>query len=294
MIRCLNLDSMFIPVPYPEIRFEQLKFSGGEMHIKLNNRVDYKQVEKVIITHRVNSMDDFMMIMLAKNALYNKGIRVFDLIMPYMPYARQDRVCAPGDAFSLKVFSMMLNTARFNNIHVLDAHSNITSKMISYGDYYNHSNYKYVLQAVQKLDLEDLYLISPDKGAEAKARNLYYKINGEGEYFNDLLYCEKTRDPITGKLYGFDVGSWDLKGVPCLIVDDICDGGGTFLGLAEELKKQGAGDLYLFVTHGIFSKDLKSLGNIFKHIYTTNSINDIDVFYEDGSIVRVVKYKIEI
>lgn len=54
-----------------------------------------------------------------------------------------------------------------------------------------------------------------------------------------------------------------------LIVDDICDGGGTFVGLAKELRAAGATRVYLYVTHGIFSKRLPLEG--IDHVYTTDS-----------------------
>jgi len=281
---------MFIPVPYPEIDFDSFKFSGGEMHIRVNNNIDYSKVERVIITHRVNSMDDFMLVMLAKNALHNKGIKEFDLIMPYMPYGRQDRVCSSGDAFSLKVFAMMLNTARFDTIHTIDRHSKVISNVLNYKTKSN-TNKQYVHQAVNYINKHDLVLISPDDGARRKSVDLFLS----EIRFNNLVCCKKTRNPETGKLSGFIVPTKDLKGKPCIIVDDICDGGGTFLGLAEELKKKNAGDLYLFVTHGIFSKGFDQLCNTFEHIFTTNSIKDLDNSLSDYATPRnwLTQYKIQ-
>ncbi len=97
---------------------------------------------------------------------------------------------------------------------------------------------------------------------------------------NDLgidtfVKCEKHRNTSTGQLSGFEAYCDDLKGQPCIIVDDICDGGGTFLGIAEELKKKNAGDLYLVVSHGIFSKGLKDLASTFNAIFTTNSFRNV-------------------
>lgn len=91
------------------------------------------------------------------------------------------------------------------------------------------------------------------------------------EKYFDVLHAEKERDPKTGKLSGFLVPERkEFKSNSVLIVDDICDGGGTFLGLAPELYDL---DLYLYVTHGIFSKGLTDLSKSFKHIYTTDSFN---------------------
>jgi len=61
-----------------------------------------------------------------------------------------------------------------------------------------------------------------------------------------------------------------------LIVDDICDGGGTFLGLGEELKKKNAGPLFLAISHGIFSKGFDELVKVYEQIFTTDSFRTID------------------
>jgi ribose-phosphate pyrophosphokinase len=113
-------------------------------------------------------------------------------------------------------------------------------------------------------------LISPDGGALKKI----YKVS---EFLGgiEVVECSKSRDVKTGKLSGFKVYADDLEGKDCLIVDDICDGGGTFIGLADELKKKNAGKLYLAVSHGIFNKGFESL-TVFDKIFTTNSFKDFD------------------
>ena len=91
-----------------------------------------------------------------------------------------------------------------------------------------------------------------------------------------MVECSKKRDIKTGKLSGFTVYADDLEGNTCVIVDDICDGGGTFNGLAQELKKKNCGKLILIVTHGIFSKGFEQLAKSFDHVYSTASFTDIE------------------
>lgn len=271
-VRALNLDGMFIPVPAPEIEFDLFKFSGGELNIKLNSYINYSDVDKVVITHRVKNMDDLMAILIAKNALEIKGISEFDLIMPYIPYARQDRQCFDGESFTLKVFTSLLNTANFNTVYCLDAHSNVAPALIN--NCVNLSSERYVLAGLLDIlvteAMSSILLVSPDSGANHKSNDLFKSGRFEG-----LVKCDKKRDS-SGNLSGFEVFASNLNGMPCFISDDICDGGGTFLGLAKELKKKNAGNLYLFVTHGIFSKGLEELSGEFKRIYTTNSFSDLD------------------
>jgi len=92
----------------------------------------------------------------------------------------------------------------------------------------------------------DPIVVIPDAGAAKKA---YSWLDGR-----TVVQALKRRDVRTGALSGFEVLADDLGGRPCIIIDDICDGGGTFLGLAAELQKANAGPLTLAVTHGLFTK----------------------------------------
>ena len=72
-----------------------------------------------------------------------------------------------------------------------------------------------------------------------------------------------------------------MDGKDAIIVDDICDGGKTFIELAKVLKQKNVGKIYLVITHGIFSQGFEGLASYVSGIYTTNSVKDI----EDGEIV---------
>lgn len=264
MTRSLNIDSLFVPVPASEIEHHIFRFPGGEYHIKLNEKIDYGQVTRVVITNRFDNMGELMKVAIAKDALERRGIKKFDLVMPYIPYARQDRVCEKYESFTLKVFTDFLNSLNFDVVHVMDPHSDVAPALINNCNII--SNIEYVARAL--VDISDLcYLIIPDTGATKKAQALQKSLN-----FKDAVQCNKIRDTKTGDLTGFKVYDYLHFGdAPCIIVDDICDGGGTFIGLAEKLKEYNAGDLYLFVTHGIFSKGFEELLKFFTKIYYTNS-----------------------
>jgi ribose-phosphate pyrophosphokinase len=275
MIRAINLDSMFVPTSFPEIEFKLIKFSGGELQPRVNKYIDYTKVEKVIITHRIRSGNDFLLIALVKNALMLYGITHFDLIIPYLPYARQDRVASPGESYALEVYANLINSLQFDNVRILDVHNpSKTAELIN--NLTNKSNEQFVQAAINHYNSnytnKNLILIAPDKGSTEKCKQLMDANIG----FKEMIQCTKVRDALTGKLSGFFVETDDLKGQDCMIVDDICDGGGTFIGVAEELKKHNCGKLFLFVTHGIFSKGFDELNKYFEKIYCTNSFSDLD------------------
>ena len=261
----LNLDKNFKPLIGDEIEFESFTFSGGEPHIKINPNFD--TTKKVTITHRLNSFNDLGLLCLAVDALQRMDAKLEQLVIPYFPSARQDRVMIKGEPLSVKVYANIINSLNFKKVIVFDAHSEVTPAVLNNCEVV--TNHNFIQKVIQEIG-NDVELISPDGGALKKIYKVSEFLGGV-----EVVECSKSRDVKTGKLSGFKVYSDDLKGKDCLIVDDICDGGGTFIGLADELKKKNAGKLYLAVSHGIFSKGFENL-DIFEKIFTTDSFKNIE------------------
>lgn len=88
----------------------------------------------------------------------------------------------------------------------------------------------------------------------------------------------KHRDVQSGQLTGFALLAGDVRGRDVLIVDDLCDAGGTFIGAAQVLRQHGARSVSLYVTHGIFSKGVEHLlAQGIDNIYTTTSYAPADI-----------------
>ncbi|WP_299708647.1 ribose-phosphate diphosphokinase [uncultured Tenacibaculum sp.] len=270
-----NLDSTFEPLGGNQVTFKSFTFSGGEPHIKISS--DLTNVEKITITTRVTSFNDMGLLLCAVDAVKRCGVKIIDLFIPYFPGARQDRVMIPGEPLTVKVYADLLNSLNLNEITVFDPHSEVTPAILN--DCKVVTNYKFIEKVIEKIGSEVL-LISPDGGALKKI----YKVS---EYLGGIavVECSKKRNVTNGKLEGFKVYEEDLSGKNCLIVDDICDGGGTFMGLADELKKKNAGDLYLAVSHGIFSKGVEHLKEKFTKVFTTDSFKDV----EDVQQIKLVE-----
>lgn len=262
----LNLDPKFKPfTTEEEIIFQNFTFSGGEPHIKIEPNFDINQ--KITITQRLNSFNDLGLLCIAVDALRRIGVNDMELFIPYFPAARQDRVMIKGEPLSVKVYADIINGMEFNKVYVFDAHSEVTPALVNNCEVIpNHT----FIDAVTKSIGNDVKLISPDGGALKKIYKVSEFLGGV-----EVVECSKSRDVKTGRLSGFKVYNDDLQGADCLIVDDICDGGGTFVGLAEELKNKNAGKLYLAVSHGIFNKGFTVL-DCFEKIFTTNSFKDFE------------------
>lgn len=212
-------------------------------------------VDSMILRH--SDTLQFVTAMFIVDSIKEQGGKVKNLIIPYVPGARQDRVNPTGDIlFAAKGFADMINARKFSRVLILDPHSKVIADKIK-------NSVEFPLTEVANQIPHDHYtgIIAPDKGAGARA------LKFAGEYGLGVTLATKLRDVSTGALSGFSV---DVKPGRYLVVDDICDGGGTFIGLGEKIKEQGSiADLY--VTHGIFSKGTRKLRELYKTIYTTDS-----------------------
>lgn len=263
----LNLNPSFTPLGENNlIEYKSFLFAGGEPHIKISSNFDV--AAPVTITQRINSFNDLGMICITVDALRRMGVKEIELFIPYFPAARQDRVMIPGEPLSVKIYADIINAMALASVTVFDPHSEVTPALLN--NCVTVSNHEFIKQVIANIGT-DVKLISPDGGALKKIYKVSEFLGGA-----EVVECSKSRDVKTGKLSGFKVYAEDLAGADCLIVDDICDGGGTFIGLAEALKAKNAGKLYLAISHGIFSKDFDELGKYFEQIFTTDSIKEVD------------------
>jgi ribose-phosphate pyrophosphokinase len=247
---------------------ELKRFSGGECHVKF--LVPFSENDAVSINTRLNSSDDIMTLCLAVDALRNMDVNHIEVFIPYIPYARQDRVMVPGEPLSIKVVAGIINALNLNKVIVFDAHSDVSVALLNKCT--NVANHEMVKHFIHELKLTDFTLVSPDIGAYKKVDKLAEKMGYTGQIATGI----KVRDLSTGQIIKSDVNTDDLNGKACIVIDDICDGGRTFIELAQALKAKNAGDLYFIASHGIFSYNaierLKDAG--YKAVCSSNSISD--------------------
>lgn len=187
------------------------------------------------------------------------------LHIPYLPYARQDKKIDNNSTFNLDVFSTILNQGKFNLVTSVDVHNvKTTNNLIE--NFRNLTINNLIEKSLNYIPTD--YIAYPDFGAHSRYKNI-----------NKSILFEKNRDQSTGKILGHRLeSSEDLNRVNIakriLIVDDICDGGATFISIAKMLKEINPNlNIDLYVTHGIFSKGKKVLHDSgIENIYTTNSL----------------------
>ena len=203
------------------------------------------------------------------------------LILPYIPNARQDRVKHDEDVFTLKYFCEIINSLKFDEVIVLDAHSNVSLALLD--NVVQMDVMDYIDQTLDQVDCGRTCIFYPDEGAMKR-------------YSDRIPYPYafgiKKRNWETGKIEGLDIQNAELiKGKDVLIIDDICSYGGTFYHSALALKEAGAASVSLYVSHledSVLKGDLWKAMNdeepLVNRIYTANTLFDPKVL-EVGSAV---------
>lgn len=265
------------------ILFERITFPDGQPHLKLKTDTLPPAGTPCRITARIASPSDLLLVLLAKDALDAAQVGPVSLDISYLMAARMDRQMTPGEPFALRVVTDMLNQAGFAAIRVFDPHSEVSTALLRRSAAIG--NEAFIRDCIADLlpSGTPYWLVSPDGGALKKIHKVAQYVGAE-----QVAECMKVRDVRTGQLSGFRTLETDFKGQTCLIADDICDGGGTFTGLAALLKSKGAGTIAVAVSHGVFSKGFDLAG--VDRIYCTDSFRDFEGLPAHVQVIGVEQY----
>lgn len=268
----LNLDSEFQPVKNGvEILSKSFTFHGGEPHFQITSEPAYKDDSALIITQRYNKIDDLFKIVLANDAARRMGFKNIELVLPYFPAARQDRVCNEGEPLTIKVFAEMINGCGFDKVTILCPHSEVTPALLN--NVVVLDELQYVNAAVRaNLSGHEFNIVCPDAGAGKRVGKIVQYLSHNNGFVNfNLIRCEKVRDVKDGSLKEFFVQADDLKNFTTLICDDINSMAGTFIGLGKVLREKNCGKLMLFTSHSDCVNGIQRAVEFFDHVFTTNS-----------------------
>lgn len=288
-----------------DIKFEVSKFPDGQQQVKIlnfdyilkgNYSPEYKlEISKIFqnsiqIKSRLNNFKDLELIICATKSLRNLGVKEIHLYTPYFLGSRSDRKFEEGSNNYLKdVICPIINSLEFSSVNVLDPHSDVLEACIK--GFKKESNLELVKWALLNDYTKGIFppannnfiLVSPDAGASKKI----FKVAEQIGYTGDIITCSKERDNY-GKLtrtnvpleidYNYSEHNYNPN-KDFIIIDDICDGGLTFINIAKEILSKFNNKkpkIYLIVTHGIFSKGFEELSQYFDGIYCTNSYQNIE------------------
>jgi ribose-phosphate diphosphokinase len=236
----------FLKITEGEINIEH--FADGEVLVVPKESVRGKKV--FIIQSTCNPVNDRLMeLLVCVDAVKRASAKEIAVIVPYYGYARQDRKAAARQPITAKLVADLLMTAGINRIITVDLHAqqiqgffDIATDDLTFipliGSYFE-----------DKFNINDeIVVVSPDHGGTVRARSLAEILHAP------IAIIDKRRPRPNVVEVNNVIG--DVKDKICIVVDDICDTGGSLVAGVNLLKEYGAKEIYTCVTHGVFSKDV--------------------------------------
>ena len=253
------------------------QFPDGSIKFELFVEVDGSRADAVVKI-RLRNHEDLFTLALVKDVLDRKyPTNRHILKIDYMMYQQDDRLFHIKESFGLKVACKFINDMNWDEVIIFAPHSDKVEFIDKVRIVDNESVVSHSLREIEFGD--GAIWVIPDAGAFKSQMKMIQKM-----HHKRFLSCSKSRDSKTGSIVT-SVPEGDLGGQNCFIVDDICLGGATFIAIAEKLKAQNCGKLYLIVSHGVFNRGVDHLLEVFDGIYTTDSI----CTYESKDKLKVFK-----
>lgn len=242
------------------------RFADGEFQIEIKENYSNKKVFLLQSTAPpVN--EAYMELFLLLDACKQGQAKEVVVIMPYLGYSRQDRKLQEGSPISARCMIQILKTAGAKEIWTVDIHSEHTLSAFP-GTLKNLEAQDFLADEISKqVNLSECICVSPDLGGLARVQKWAKKTSCQG-----TAYIEKERSkPNEAKALEVQ-GS--VKGKNIIILDDMIDTAGTLVAAVDKLILNGAKDVSVVATHGLFSKTaLDRINNSpIKQVWVSDSI----------------------
>ena len=240
-------------------------FPDGESYVRLENTVRGEHVAIVQTTNRPQDTN-LLQLMFMANAAKRNGASKITAVVPYLAYARQDKIFLEGENVSIETVAALLKTAGIDQLVTVNIHAETALKRFPFPTI-NLSAIPILAEYFVRRGYENAFALAPDKGALYIAQQAQQVLNGE------VGNLEKTRDRYTGQTK--QVGKHlEVKGKVVIIFDDIISTGGTIIGAAQILKEQGATEVYAACVHGLLIGDaeMRMLNAGVDEIVATDSV----------------------
>mgnify|MGYP006103104523 FL=1 len=222
------------------------RFADGEIFIEINENIRGNSVFVIQSTSNPAN-DNLMELLLVIDALRRSSAKNITAVIPYYGYARQDRKVAPRTSISAKVVANLITNAGASRVVTVDLHAGQIQGFFDMPVDNLFTTPLFAKYIKKKFSKKKLICVSPDVGGVQRTRGLATKIKA------DLAIIDKRR-PRPGQSQVMNIIG-NVKGKTCIIVDDIIDSGGTIINAVSALKKAGAVEVYVFITHAVLSGD---------------------------------------
>ena len=243
------------------------KFADGEIYIEINENI---RGNSIFIIQSISSPanDNLMELLLCIDALKRSSAKNITAVIPYFGYSRQDRKVVPRTSISAKLVSNLITKAGADRIVTVDLHAGQIQGFFDIPVDNLFATPIFARHVRKKIKSKKIVCVAPDVGGTERARALGKLLNAE------LAIVDKRR-PKPGQSQVMNVIG-DVKNKTCILVDDIIDSGGTIVNAAAALKKRGAKEVFVYITHGVLSGDAvkKIQKSAIKKLVITDTINN--------------------
>lgn len=258
-----------------DISYNIFKFPDGEVQISLG---DFSLKEDYInVKCRITNAEELFIVCQVCDILDRHEV-CYILEIYYLMSMRMDRIMSFKRPFTLKVVMDILWHYNMSGIRVLEPHSEVYARLNP------RAEELFISTKGLPDNLEDYQIVYPDKGASERY-SFHYTAN------LPIIQCSKERDLATGKITSIKIDNpQDIKDKPLLIIDDLCDGGGTFCGIAKAFEKVGVSKdrLNISVTHMVNAEGIINLSKNFNHVWFTNSYKDWDNLPDNVTLINLI------
>ncbi|OYW85739.1 MAG: phosphoribosylpyrophosphate synthetase [Hyphomonas sp. 32-62-5] len=226
-------------------RSEVKTFADQEIFVRIDENVRGEDVF-VIQSTSFPANDNLMQLLITMDALRRASARRITAVIPYFGYARQDRKTDGRTPISAKLVANLISTAGADRVLTVDLHAGQIQGFFDIPTDNLFGGPVMVDDIKERYGKEKIIVVSPDVGGVVRARSLAKRLDDA-----DLAIVDKRR-PEAGKSEVMNIIG-DVKGCRCIMLDDMCDSGGTLANAAAALKEHGASSVSAYVTHGVLS-----------------------------------------
>jgi ribose-phosphate pyrophosphokinase len=222
-------------------------FANGEIFVRFDESV--RGCDAFVLQSHPDPLNKWLMEQLLMiDALKRGSAKRITAILPFYPYARQDKKHRGREPISARLVADLLKTAGADRIVTVDLH---TDQIQGFFDGpVDHMRAQSLLTGhiAERYPTENMVVVSPDSGRVRVAEKGADALDG-----TPLAFIHKTRDPkvpnqvVSNRVVG------DVAGKTCVLTDDMIDTGGTIAGAVNLLHRDGASDVIIAATHGVLS-----------------------------------------
>ena len=220
------------------------RFADNEIFVEMKENVRGEDVF-VIQSTSYPANDNLMELLIIIDALRRASAKRITAVVPYFGYARQDRKPGPRTPITSKLVANMIDKAGANRVLTMDLHAGPIQGFFDIPTDNLFAAPVLVEDIKSKLTSTTPIVVSPDVGGVVRARIIAKRIGA------DLAIVDKRRERAGESEVMNIIG--DVKGKECFIIDDIVDSAGTLCNASDALIREGATNVYSYVTHGVLS-----------------------------------------